>query len=334
MFKKVLVHTKRSFKVMILFMIAIFLIIGIVSYLYKPTYSVYNGEQIGYTENKSKLQHTINDYVENGDGNENVAFVQVDNMPEYEMCLLKKDIVLNDDEIFQNIKNAGVTYYRYYSISENQEEKLYVKTFEEAENVVNSLKEKNSTNINNISIIEKYETELKDFVNQEEAISQLYKEPVKVASRSSSSAVKATGSVNTALTTSSGKPNLGISLVRPISGVITSRFGAGSSIRRSRHTGLDIGASLGTPIGAAAAGTVSFAGWKGSYGNMIVINHGNGVQTLYGHCSSLIAKAGDKVSQGQVIAKVGSTGRSTGPHLHFEIRINGSSINPQSYIGY
>ena len=168
MFKKVLIHTKRSFKVIILFMIATFLIVGIVSYLYKPTYSVFiDGEQVGYTENKAELQRKINEYIENGDGdNENVAFVQVDKMPEYEMCLLKKDVVLNDDEIFQDIKNNGITYYRYYSILENQEEKLYVKTFEEAENIVNNLKEKNSTNINNISIIEKYETELKEFTEK------------------------------------------------------------------------------------------------------------------------------------------------------------------------
>ena len=122
-----------------------------------------------------------------------------------------------------------------------------------------------------------------------------------------------------------------MSLTRPISGVLTSRYG----YRWGRtHTGIDIGAPTGTAIKAAASGTVTFSGWKGSLGKLVVITHENGIQTYYGHCSQLIASAGDKVSVGQVIAKVGSTGRSTGSHLHFEIRIKGASINPQSYIGY
>ena len=148
MFKKVLVHTRRGIKFTILFMIAAFLIVGIIAFLYKPTYSVFiKGEQVGYTGDRTKLQHKINDYVENGDGtNKNVAFVQLADLPEYKLCLLKKDIVTNDDEIFNKIKEEGTTYYRYYAIAENEEEKLYVSNFEEAEGVVNTLKEKNSTN--------------------------------------------------------------------------------------------------------------------------------------------------------------------------------------------
>lgn len=339
MFKKVMVHTRRSIKLIVLFMISIFLIIGLVSFLYKPIYAVcINGEQIGYTENKSKLQHEINQYVENGDENSsNVAFVQVPNLPEYKMCLLKKDVVTNDDEIFNKIKEQGITYYRYYAILEEQEEKFYVPNFEDAENVVNTLKEKNSNNIEKISIVEKYENELKEMASTEEAISKLYVEKPKtvvVANKGKTTSNKyvATGSVNTASNTSSGKVSLGISLIRPIAGTITSRFGAGSSIRRASHTGLDIAASRGTTIKAAAAGTVTFSGYKGSYGNMIVISHGNGVQTYYGHCDSLNVSAGTKVSQGQNIATVGSTGNSTGPHLHLEVRVNGVAYNPQNYV--
>ena len=337
MFKKVLIHTRRGIKFIILFMIAAFLIVGAIAFLYKPTYSVFiNGEQVGYTENRTELQHKINDYVENGDGsNGNVAFVQVNNMPEYKLCLLKKNIVTNDDEIFDDIKSQGVTYYRYYAIADNQEEKLYVSNFEEAESVVNTLKEKDSSNIENISIVEKYETELKDLVSTDDAVSKLYVEKPKVvtvAKKSSSNVYQATGTVNTKLTTSSGKANLGISLIRPVSGTITSRFGAGSSIRRSSHTGLDIAAPSGTNVVAAASGTVTFSGYKGSYGNMLVISHGNGVQTYYAHCSKLYVGTGTQVSQGQSIAAVGSTGNSTGPHLHLEIRVNGIAYNPQNYL--
>ena len=338
MFKKVLIHTRRGVKISVLFVLATFLILGAVAFLYKPTYSVFiNGEQVGYTENKSELQHKINEYVENGDGsNSSIAFVQIANLPEYKLCLLKKGIVTNDEEIFNKVKEEGTTYYRYYAIAESEEEKYYVDNFENAEKVVNGLKEKNSNNIDKISIIEKYETEMKELIQSEEAISKLYVEkpkPVVVAKKTTTSTKYAsTGSVNTSLTTSSAKANLGISLIRPVSGIITSRFGAASAIRRSSHTGLDLATSSGTPIKAAASGTVTFSGYKGSYGNLIVITHENGVQTYYGHCSQLYLSAGATVSQGQTIAAVGSTGNSTGPHLHFEVRVNGTAYNPENYV--
>lgn len=339
MLKKFLLHTRKGIKFIILFMIAVFLIIGMVCFLYKPTYSVHiNGEQVGYTENKIDLQHKINEYVENGNGeNSSVAFVQVENLPEYKLCLLKKDIIPNDEEIFQKIKEQGVTYYRYYAILDNQEEKFYVSNFEEAEKVVNGLKEKNSNNIDQISIAEKYETEIKEFISSEEVVSKLYVEKPKVVvattkKKKTSTKYASSGSVNTALTASGGKANLGISLIRPVSGTITSRFGVASSIRRSSHTGLDIAAASGTPIVAAASGTVTFSGYKGSYGNMLVISHGNNVQTYYGHCQKLYVSAGTTVSQGQTIAAVGSTGNSTGPHLHLEVRVNGIAYNPQNYV--
>ena len=103
-------------------------------------------------------------------------------------------------------------------------------------------------------------------------------------------------------------------------------------MRSGDHTGLDIGAPTGTPIKAAASGTVTFAGVKKSYGYMVVISHGDGIETYYGHCSKLYVTAGEKVSQGEVIAAVGSTGNSTGPHLHLEVRVNGVAYNPQNYV--
>ena len=331
MLKKLVIHARRSLKFIVLAIIATFLILGAVTFLYKPTYSVtINGEHVGYTENKSNLQKIINEYLEKGENdNENIAFVQVQNLPEYKLCLLKKGIVPNDEDIFGIIKEQGVTYYRYYAILENEEEKVYVSKFEEAENIINSLKEKNSTNIDNISIIEKYETSIQPLITSEEAVSQLYVEPVKTTK---TIAKKSTGTVNTSYSTSYGKLDLGISLIRPVSGIISSRFGARSSIRSSAHTGLDIATSSGTPIAAAASGTVTYSGWKGSYGNLLVITHDNGVQTYYGHCSSLYAQVGQYVSQGETVAAVGSTGNSTGPHLHLEIRVNGVAYNPQNYL--
>ena len=98
------------------------------------------------------------------------------------------------------------------------------------------------------------------------------------------------------------------------------------------HAGLDIGAAHGTNIFAAADGTVLVSGWNtGGYGNYVVIDHGGGLTTLYAHCSSLLVSAGQKVTKGQAIAKCGSTGMSTGPHLHFEVLKNGSHTNPMAY---
>ena len=119
---------------------------------------------------------------------------------------------------------------------------------------------------------------------------------------------------------------------KPISGTITSRYGVSSSIRKSTHTGLDISATTGTPIKAVAGGTVTCASYTGSYGNLVKIDHGNGVETWYGHTSKMYVKVGQKISSGDVIAAVGSTGNSTGPHLHFEIRVNGVAYNPQNYL--
>lgn len=105
--------------------------------------------------------------------------------------------------------------------------------------------------------------------------------------------------------------------------------------KNSMHTGVDIGnAPTGTNIYAAKSGQVIKAGWNTAYGNMIIIDHGNGISTLYGHSSKLLVSVGQSVKQGEVIAKVGSTGYSTGPHLHFEVRENGTPVSPKKYINY
>ena len=118
----------------------------------------------------------------------------------------------------------------------------------------------------------------------------------------------------------------------PVTGVISSRYGSVSSLRVSTHTGLDIAAPYGTAIKAVADGTVTFAAYSGSYGYLVKIDHGNGVETWYGHTSKMYVKAGEKVNAGDTIAAVGSTGNSTGNHLHLEIRINGKHVNPQKYL--
>ncbi len=115
----------------------------------------------------------------------------------------------------------------------------------------------------------------------------------------------------------------------PVSGPVTSGFG----IRWGHmHEGIDIAVGTGTPVHAAEAGTVIYAGWMEGYGNIVVIDHGNGLSTAYGHNSSLASSPGQSVAAGQVIAYSGSTGHSTGPHVHFEVRVDGSPVDPLGYL--
>jgi murein DD-endopeptidase MepM/ murein hydrolase activator NlpD len=115
----------------------------------------------------------------------------------------------------------------------------------------------------------------------------------------------------------------------PVNGPVTSGFG----MRWGRmHEGIDIGAAYGTPIRAAAAGRVVYSGWMSGYGNLVAIDHGGGVSTAYGHQSSIAVGNGQVVSQGQTIGYVGCTGHCFGPHLHFEVRINGTPVDPLGYL--
>ena len=118
----------------------------------------------------------------------------------------------------------------------------------------------------------------------------------------------------------------------PCTGILTSRFGYRSLLGSTYHSGIDIGNSYGTSIYASDGGTVTYSGWMSGYGYLIIIDHGNGYQTYYGHNSSLVASLGQKVHKGQLIARMGSTGRSTGNHCHFGIKLNGTFVNPLNYL--
>jgi murein DD-endopeptidase MepM/ murein hydrolase activator NlpD len=122
-------------------------------------------------------------------------------------------------------------------------------------------------------------------------------------------------------------------LIWPVNGPVTSPFGYRCLEGLCRmHEGIDIGCPSGTPIHAAAAGTVVYAGWEGGYGNLTVIDHGGAIATAYGHQGSFAVSSGQRVSQGQVIGYSDCTGRCFGPHLHFEVRVNGSPVDPLGYL--
>ncbi len=280
------------------------------------------------------MQKRINDYISSGNGDD-VAFVELKELPTYTACMLKKNIETNDDEIFNKVTSSGTPYYKYYTITKNNEEKVYVASFSEAEKVINNLKSKNSANTDKLGIVEKYETAKAEFKTVDTCVSELYEKKVVVTKKASSTSAYINIGTRVVTGETSVPTNLGVSLIKPISGVISSRYG----IRwRDNHKGLDIAAPKGTAIKAAAGGKVIFSGYgSGSnsysgYGNIVVIQSTSSLVIRYGHCSALYVKTGETVVQGQVIAAVGSTGISTGNHLHFEIRYKGTAVNPQNYI--
>ncbi len=303
------------FKVMT---ISIIIIVGIILIKFKPAYAVTLGEtQIGYVGNKTEFEQEVDNKILKSE-EENVAFVALDNIS-YKFQYVDRSLV-SEEEVIEKVKENSKNIYSVYEVSSNDEQDVvYVNSLDEAKELVDNLK--NSYN--------EIEPDLK--------ITTLYlEEPVSDESISEAK-LKISQSLDAKLEEKRQRDKRtvnGIYLASlPLSGgTITSRYGSRESIRNHAHGGLDLATSYGTPIKAVADGTVKVAGVSGGYGNLVVLSHGNGVETYYGHCSSINVKVGTTVKAGDVIAKVGSTGNSTGNHLHFEIRINGASVNPQKYI--
>lgn len=155
---------------------------------------------------------------------------------------------------------------------------------------------------------------------------------------STSSVVAAGGPYNSAKV-SSNEVNSSLTINRFLSPLksytVSSKYGERNdplTNEKSTHNGVDMAANFGDEIVASLSGEVEFAGYDASYGNYVIIKHSAYIKTVYAHCSKLVVKTGDSVKAGQTIALVGSTGRSTGPHLHFEVMLNGNKVNPENYI--
>ena len=311
---------KRTMKLFKIIAIALAIIIAIMFIKFRPAYSVsLNGEDIGYVGDEEKFKNEVNENILTP-SETNVAFVELDNV-EYTFSLVSRNEV-NEDEVMLALEKSAQNVYRVYEVADlnNEETKVYVNTMEEAEEIVSSLKEQYSE-IEPDLVINQIYLDNADEVNEEtiqlakQELTNNLQEELEEKQEIDSRTVN------------------GIYLaVVPVTGRITSRFGAVESIRDHTHKGIDIAATRGTPILATASGKVSFAGWSSGYGYLVKIDHGNGVETYYGHCSKLYVSAGDTVEAGEQIAAVGSTGNSTGNHLHFEIRLNGKQVNPQTYV--
>ncbi len=313
-------------KVMLIIISGFLLILAMIFIKYKPVYEVtVAGEKIGYIEKVNEFKNEIEEKILNQEGDyiENISLIEE---PEYKIALLKRTKNSNENEVIEKLKTSNtVITYKYYEVALNNETKTCVKSLEDAQEVVSEIKEEFSDENLELQINERYT----------ESINAVDTNSIEVATLNVESAAKELREKqeeNNEEDSSLAVVNDIKLSVLPVSGRITSRYGERSSLRRSTHTGLDIACVTGTDIKVVSNGTVTFSGKKGSYGNLIIVDHGNGVETWYGHCSKLYKKVGESVEAGAVIAAVGSTGNSTGPHLHFEIRINGNTVNPQNYV--
>lgn len=289
------------------------LINGMLFMKYKPVYAVTIGdENVGYIENKDEFENIIKENVINYTS-KNVDSVEIKETPTYELKLVDKEEKTNESEIIVAMQKDMVITYKYYNILLDDEVVDSVDTNEQAQTLIDEFK-KDDEELN-LTIEEKVTTNAEEIKTDEVEVA---KNNLKEKIEENSNVI---GEVQ------------GIKLaVKPVEGIISSRYGVSSRIRSSTHTGLDIAASSGTPIKVVSDGTVISAAYTGSYGNLVKISHGNGVETWYAHTSKMYVTKGQSVKAGDVIAAVGSTGNSTGAHLHFEIRINGNHVNPENYI--
>lgn len=313
--RKLKFYTKETLKLFNITLIAFGFIVAIVLIKYKPMYEVkISGDKVGYVENKRALNETIKNDIENYDG-KNIDKVELNQKPEYELKLVEKTQETNESEIRIALQKGVEITYKYYEIGINNETIEKVDSSENAEQLVNEIKEKTDEKI----ILTVKEKTTKN-------IEEMNTDTIEVAK------TNIIQKLDIDITEPISKVN-GIKIATlPVSGTISSRYGVSSSIRASTHTGLDIAAVKGTPIKVIADGKVTFAERNGAYGNLVKVDHGNGVETWYAHTSQMYVKIGQQVKAGDVIATVGSTGNSTGPHLHLEIRIDGKHVNPQNYL--
>lgn len=321
--KRVLYYTKQISKIFIIALVGLLIMIGIILLKYKPIYAVTTSEyEIGYIENKSKFEEKINQNIKGYSGR-NVESVLLNEEPNYELKLVDRSIETNEDKVIAKLQEDAIITYKYYEIAVNDLEKAYVNTQEEAESIVSFIKSENIENKEDLQIdINERTTE--DIENVNIASVQTVKNILTFEVEEEVERIqeeKNTPVIN----------EVRLAVI-PVNGSISSRFGVSSRIRSSTHTGLDIACASGTDIKVVADGTVTSVTSGGAYGNLLKVSHGNGVETWYAHCSKIYVKQGQAVKAGDVVAAVGSTGNSTGPHLHLEIRIDGTAVNPQNYL--
>ena len=315
--------------------------IGFMAWKFKFVYMVeMGGVELGLVNDKDKFEKDVKDTLENLE--EPVVSAKLQENLKYSLRLVdKEDIDVDDNYVFAKVEEKIEKTYRYYNIKEDDKLLAKVSTKEERDNLLKELEEGKQ-----VKDLEVEEEETKEYyiISYEEAKqlastnvdnienekkSKLEKEKIEKRNTNIVKNIRRGGTVS-ASSSSNASAMLGsLSFRRPLN---SSRVSAGY-LGYPGHRGIDFPSPQGTPVMAAESGTVTTVMYSNkSYGNRVIIDHGNGISTLYGHNSTIGVSLGQKVSKGQTIAGVGSTGNSTGNHVHFEIRINGKPINPTSYV--
>lgn len=293
--------------------------IGLIFNVFKPYYEVYiNNNFIGYYSSYDDYENAYNKARDcSNEEYETTKYFAEE--PVFKKVFIKTKCtkkVDNQELIKQNLE----TDYTVYGIIVNNEEKMYVKTKEEAEETINGFKDrvKDTTDIQIVPLIVKDLSILQLDETKEDICNQIVRDNLKVTSRGGIVREINTGLYDFEWPTQSQ--------------LITAYYGQSGQYWSNGHQGIDIGIPVGTDVMAAESGTITTSGWSNSYGWYVIINHGNNITSLYAHNSQLLVKINDYVEKGAIIAKSGSTGKSTGPHLHFEIKINGVAQNPLSFL--
>lgn len=286
------------------------------------------GTELGYVQNKQELEQKVKESILQEE-EKNVDSIDIKTSPEYELEFVDRTIETKEDQIIEIVKQDVDITYKYYELALNNEAIELVNTLEEAEDLVNQVKEENQEKDLELSIVEKYTEKEEEIATTSEV--EVAKNDIQVKVAKKLEEIQRQKEEEERINRMPEINGIKLAYV-PVTGTITSRYGVSSRIRSSDHTGLDIAAPKGTPIKVVASGTVTSASYQGSYGNLVKVDHGNGLETWYAHTSEMYVSQGQKVEAGAVIATVGSTGNSTGPHLHLEIRIDGQHVNPQNYL--
>ena len=343
-------YAKRTIKFTSLFAVGLIIMASIIYIKYKPSYKVtLNGQIIGYVQDKEEMQKMIEELKNNPD--ENIAEIKFNSLPSYQLEFLSGDLPDDTDKVLAALQNNSTVTYRAYAILLNGKKKVTVASEAEAKEVINTLSKSDRKNakISEVCIEKnKAEEDIKSAKVAKTTLKKAVESSKKTAKKSTKKTTKKTTSRSSS-SRSSSKKTSSSSSVKSVGGYTFPVKGCSLSNIRNRsypsyagHTGIDINVGVkGKSVVAAKDGVVivsealrSSSGAYKSYGEYIMIKHSNGTVTLYGHlkAGSRKVKVGQKVSKGQVIGTVGSTGNSTGTHLHFEVRVNGNPVNPYRYL--
>lgn len=273
---------------------------------YKPTVKAYIGDKfVGYFSSEQQFDEVYNDLVAEKQNVDSDVKVYLDSEPTFETSYTRDSLIAKQN-VYTNLRAEMKTEYTVYEVAVDGDNKMKFDTKDDANKYAENLKaEVSKLNVEvkeekveekgEITTIERADSILKDIVDRNK--------PVETP--------KATGG----------------GVWPTVNRRINCQY-----MGYSGHTGIDLGGAIGTAIYAYKTGTVTFAGWGRGYGLHVKIDHGNGMTTYYAHCSELLVSVGQQVTEGQMIAKIGMTGYTTGPHLHFEVRFNGVPTNPYPYI--